>query len=471
MGFKSTSLQKRPPMLPSKNLPSSFDSVLSPLRSCFSKPTYQTFVVLLCGFLSCVGDRTVTGMLVASGYSTTWSHHRAHRFFSHARWCPDGLGMAILDLVINCLVDRGAALELVVDDSLFKRQGPKVWGVFWHHDATSTSSKPVAKGTCYVVIGIAVTPVFMTRAVCLPIHVKLWIPKPKTSKKKSRGAKAKTSKNCPSKVDIAKKAVLAIANRYPDRKVHVCGDAAYISKALRKLPDNITWTSRLRSDAALFEFAPSKTGRRGRPRIKGNQLPKLAEIATRAKWNPLDVRRYSADGDTTVTVEVHSFKCLWHGVLGTEAVKIVMVRDAGKDGYGIAIVTTDIHADDITIIERYAKRWSIEVTFEEGKVIAGVAQARNRTRKAVERTVPFCFYSMSILVTWFATCGIDANAIVEERRNLAPWYRIKASVSVADMLDTARRVLTASEFRPIRSSEPSAQEIEIRQLACEDAAA
>ena len=345
-------------MLPTTKLPASFERVLSPLRKCFTAPTYETFVVLVVGFLSCVGDHTVTGMFTASGYSTVWNHNRAHRFFSRASWCPDGLGMAILDLIVTHLVAKGAALELVVDDTLYKRCGPKVWGVRWHHDATSTSSRPVAKGTCYVVIGIVVSPAFMTRSICLPIHVRLWLPKPKLAKKRKTN---KADKNCPSKVDIAKLCVLAIADRYPDRSINVCGDAAYVSKALRTLPKNITWTSRLRSDAALFEFAPPKTGKRGRPRIKGNRLPKLVEIAKKAQWVQLDVRRYDADGDGAVTVEVYSFTCLWHGVLGTEPVKVVMVRDIGKDGYGIAIVTTDIEADETIIVERYAKRWSIEV--------------------------------------------------------------------------------------------------------------
>ncbi len=223
--------------------------------------------------------------------------------------------------------------------------------------------------------------------------------------------------------------------------------------------------------AALFEFAPPKTGKRGRPRIKGNKLPKLVEIAKKAQWVQLDVRRYDADGDGAVTVEVYSFTCLWHGVLGTEPVKVVMVRDIGKDGYGIAIVTTDIEADETIIVERYAKRWSIEVCFEEGKLIVGVADARNRTREAVERTVPFCNLSMSLLVVWFTTSGMNPDVIVQQRRDLAPWYRSKTNVSVADMLDAARQVLTVSNFRPLRSSEHSAQEIQIMQLAMEKSAA
>ena len=45
-------------MLPSRNLPASFDRVLSPVRGCFTQPSFQTFVVLFCGFVSAVGERT-----------------------------------------------------------------------------------------------------------------------------------------------------------------------------------------------------------------------------------------------------------------------------------------------------------------------------------------------------------------------------------------------------------------------------
>lgn len=467
--FVQLSQERSPLMLPSDKLPSSFERVLTPLRSSFTAPTFQTFVVLFCGFLSCVGDATVTGMLMSSGYTTVWNHNRAHRFFSRASWCPDALGMAILDLIVNHLLPADAVIELVVDDTLFKRSGQKVWGVRWHHDATSTSSKPVAKGTCYVVIGIVVNPAFLRRTICLPIHVKLWLPKLKTAKKTGNAASRRTDKNCPTKVDIAKSCVLAVAARYPNHKINVCGDAAYMSQALRNLPACITWTSRLSSNAALFQFQPPRTGKRGRPRLKGEQLPKLATIAKNATWEQVEVHRYSSSesDDNATTVEVYSFTCLWYGVMKTEPVKVVMVRDIGKEDYGIAIVTTDVTATNAAVIERYARRWSIEVLFEEGKIIVGVADARNRKKQAVERTVPFCFYSMSLLVTWFATCGLDTNAIVQERRKNAPWYRTKTNVSTADMLNAARQVITASEFRPIPSSDDRTQEMQIMQLARE----
>jgi hypothetical protein len=34
-----------------------------------------------------------------------------------------------------------------------------------------------------------------------------------------------------------------IAARYPDRRVHVVGDAAYVGERLRNLQNQITWTS------------------------------------------------------------------------------------------------------------------------------------------------------------------------------------------------------------------------------------
>ena len=44
--------------------------------------------------------------------------------------------------------------------------------------------------------------------------------------------------------------VHAIAARYPDRTVHVVGDAAYVGERLRDVDARITWTSRLKVSIA-----------------------------------------------------------------------------------------------------------------------------------------------------------------------------------------------------------------------------
>jgi hypothetical protein len=57
-----------------------------------------------------------------------------------------------------------------------------------------------------------------------------------------------------------------IAARYPDRRVHVVGDAAYVGEHRRGLPAQVSWTSRLKVTSVLHELAPPRTGRSGRPR-------------------------------------------------------------------------------------------------------------------------------------------------------------------------------------------------------------
>ncbi|MGH8896654.1 MAG: hypothetical protein ACRDZ4_06415, partial [Egibacteraceae bacterium] len=61
--------------------------------------------------------------------------------------------------------------------------------------------------------------------------------------------------------------------------------------------------------------------------------------------------------------------------------------------------------------------------------------------------------------------------VVAERRQRAPWYASKANPSVADMLATLRRVLTAAEFFPQHPDPPTDEEINAVRLAWAQAAA
>ncbi|EQD36937.1 transposase, IS4, partial [mine drainage metagenome] len=159
-----------------------------------------------------------------------------------------------------------------------------------------------------------------------------------------------------SRLALARRLVEALAVALPGRRIDVVADSAYAGKVLRGLPDSVTWTTRLRSNASLYELAPRRTGKRGRPRLKGSKLPTLAKLATNTKFTPVTVTAYG----TTTTVSVAVIRCLWYGVFGPQAVQVVLVRDKSKAGYDVALVTTDLAASAAQIIERYASRWSIE---------------------------------------------------------------------------------------------------------------
>src|ERR1035437_624283 len=159
--------------------------------------------------------------------------------------------------------------------------------------------------------------------------------------------------------------------------------------ALRALPASVTWTCRLPKTAVLYALAPPRTGKRGRPRTKGGRLGTPADLARTAQWTTCQVPSYHGRTDIKHTAAI---RCLWYGSFRTREVTVVLSRDEHTtSGYSLALVTTDLATaqDPAAIVARYVMRWSIEVSYSDSRNVLGAGEARNRSRKAVERTVPF----------------------------------------------------------------------------------
>ncbi|MGH9092225.1 MAG: hypothetical protein ACRDZR_12750 [Acidimicrobiales bacterium] len=60
--------------------------------------------------------------------------------------------------------------------------------------------------------------------------------------------------------------------------------------------------------------------------------------------------------------------------------------------------------------------------------------------------MPFALIVNTLAVVWYATVGYHPGD-VDERRQLAPWYRDEAQPSVLDMLVKLRSVIIAGYFR------------------------
>jgi hypothetical protein len=146
--------------------------------------------------------------------------------------------------------------------------------------------------------------------------------------------------------------------------------------------------------------------------------------------------------------------CLWYGSFRGQTVRVVLVRDdkprtRDRDGrgYGLPLVTTDLITPAEDLVTRYAWRWAIEVAFFHARQVLGVGQARNWTRQAVQRTVPFGLFCLSLVTVWYATAG-HAPADVAERRSRSRWYVTKTEPSFEDMTIKLRRVIIAAKYRP-----------------------
>jgi hypothetical protein len=437
-------------MLPDAALPvpASLMTLLAWFAPLFTAPSFRTFTMLACGFLGQSGKRTVCGMLTGAGLSRLWPHDRAHRFFSRARWNPDDLGICAARLVISLLVPDGEPVEVLIDDTLFRRRGKRVWAASWFHDGSAQGPAKTGYGNNWVVLAVRVRLSVMSRPVAVPVMAKLVI----------KGTSSA------SRLWLARRMVTRLAAELPGRQVHVTADSAYAGEELKKLPDGVTWTTRLRSNAALYDLPPERTGRKGRPRVKGDRLPPLAKLAAATAFSQVTVTRYGK----TETIAAAAVTCLWYYVTGARPVTVILIRDKSKTGFNLALVTTEKNQEIARVIERYAARWAIEVAIEDAKQLFGTGQARNRTARAVERTIPFMLACQAIAITWYATAGWSP-ADTEARRANAPWYTAKTEPSTADMTAKLRRVIIAAKFKPLRPDQPTPEEIHAIQMAWEDA--
>jgi len=437
-------------MLPDAALPvpASLITLLAVFSSLFTAPSFHTFTGLACGFLAQSGKRTVCGILTGAGLSRAWPHDRAHYFFSRARWNPDDLGICVARLVIGLLVPDGEPVEVLIDDTLFRRRGKKVWAASWFHDGSAQGPAKTGFGNNWVVLAVRVFLPMVSRPVAVPVMAKLVI-------KDTMSA---------SRLRLARRMVTRLARELPGRQLHVTADSAYAGEELKQLPDGVTWTTRLRSNAALHALPPERTGKRGRPRKKGDRLPALAKIAAAAAFSQVTVTRYGK----AETIAVHALTCLWYSVTGTAPVTVILIRDKSKTGFDLALITTEKNPDIAAVTERYAARWSVEVAIEDAKQLFGTGQARNRTARAVERTIPFMLACQAIAVCWYATAR-HHPADTEARRLDAPWYTSKTEPSTADMTAKLRRVIIAARFKRLYADQPEPAEIHAIRLAWEDA--
>jgi DDE superfamily endonuclease len=430
-------------------LPVSWAAVLETLRPAFARRgTFALFCVLATGMVAQTSRRSVVGMLSGARMAGTVSFHAACRFFSHAVWDVDRLGLLSAGLIVDRLLEADEPITVVIDETLFKRWGRKVSHAFWTHDGSAQGGNKIARGNRWAVAGIVVRLPFCTAPVCLPVLFRLW-----------------AGKGTASSVELAGDLLGMIAAAFPDRRVHGVGDAAYHGKPL--LVEGTTWTTRLPANAALYDLPPARTGKRGRPALKGAKLGKPGVLAADATWRQVTVYRYGR----TESVYLAVVACIWYGSFGNTPGRCVLVREANSTkAYDLALFTFDAEATAAEVVARYAVRWSIEPSNATGKQQMGVGQARNRLPKAVQRTVPFGMLVQSMVIVWYALSGYHPDDVTDRRR-VEPWYDAKTEPSFEDMILKLRKTLIAARFSVVRPGQTDPDLLRDYALACAAAAA
>jgi hypothetical protein len=223
-------------------------------------------------------------------------------------------------------------------------------------------------------------------------------------------------------------------------------DRAYASLKLlercRKLSHPITFVTRLRLDAALYEPAPPRRPhQRGRPRLKGERLPNLSEVAEdpTTVWKPTKIANWYGSGERML--EIASATAVWYSTgLFAVAVRWVLIRDPEGGFEPQALLCTDLDADPEEIVSWFVMRWQLEVTFQEMRRHLGFETQRQWSDLAIRRTTP-ALLGLFSLVTLFAH-GLMAQAAGAFRQTA--WYH-KRHPTFADALALVRKELWAQE--------------------------
>ena len=244
--------------------------------------------------------------------------------------------------------------------------------------------------------------------------------------------------------DWAWQMLLLVRRWWPEREIVAVADSTYASLKLlnrcRSLPNPVTFVTRLRLDAALYEPAPPRRpGQMGRPRLKGERLPNLSAIVENPStaWTKIEVADWYGKGERIV--EVTSATAVWNST-GLFAVPIrwVMVRDPQGAFAAQALLCTDLSADPGKVLSWFVRHWQTEVTFQEARRHLGVETQRQWSELAIRRTTP-ALLGLFSLVTLFAHQRMALGGKFVRR---AAWYE-KPRPTFSDALALARRELWA----------------------------
>ena len=419
----------------------SFRTLLQQFDPVFTAPTFNTYVVIVTGWILSQRHRYVTELIFSSGHVGDGHWSRFHRFFSHAAWDIDTFSMYLAKLVVTILAP-GALLFWAVDDTLCRKRGLTLYGAGMHYDPliSSRSKALVSWGHDWVVLCLIVANPFWapSKVFALPIAMRLYRNRQGLTKgKKSKGKtpRPKRDPNHRTRPELALELINLAAGWFPNDEIILTGDSAYGGQSiLSYIPPNVHLISHVHPKGALYEPAPAKKkGSKGRVRKKGKRLPGMKQWAEDSKrpWTRLKFNQFGLHA----SLAVKTTQALYYKAGGDRLLTIVLVRNLEGKRPEQMFYCTKLDWTPRQILSAYACRWAIECTFEGCKQFLGLEDPANRLPKAVERTAPMAMIIYSLVVVWFHQSGHQFL-----RFPFRPWYRKKEEPSFADMLATLRRL-------------------------------
>lgn len=450
-------------------LTNSFEVLLRSFSPVFTEPSFQTFRLLMTGWILSFRHRYVTDLIVSSDSVGNGHFSDYHRFFSHAVWDIDRLWKLLAQLIVSQLIGDDAVIVLAGDDTLCRKRGLGIFGTGMHHDPLSSSkSKKICHwGHDWVDLCIVIANPWWapSKVFSLPICMRLYRNRQGMTKGKNKKAKRISARQKKAASTKAKQAaenkrqgkrntiksrqgsksphktrpelmaemIALIAAWFPDRQFLLVVDSLYSGKSvLRTLPSNFDLIGPVHAKAALYAPAPKETKvRPGPQRKKGDRLKSLdAWAKDSSRWRTHHFDQYGLHG----SLQTKTRTGLYYKAGNDRLLRLVLSRDTVGDRPTRIFYSTNINLSPREILSLFSYRWSIEVTHFDCKQHLGLEDAANRKELAVKRTAPMAMFLYSLTIVWYANDGHQDFQIPDR-----PWYWWKEEPSFADMLTTLRR--------------------------------
>jgi len=411
-------------------IPQGVRSVFQEWSSEFSESVWPRFQVLMFAAIVCVGRHTICRLLRVAGTLADGHWCNYHRVLSRRRWSSWNLSRILAQQVVDRFLPRGTIL-ICGDDTVTGHPGRKVYGKARHRDAVRSTHSYTAWrwGHKWVVLAILVQLPGLSRPWALPVLCALY-----HSPEENRKRKHRHKTPC----DLMRQLLCVLLRWFPQRKFLFSGDGGYGTHPLARFTSGqsrLTLVSKFYKDANLYNLPPTrKAGTNGRPRVKGCKQPSPEAIVAKTRRRQrLKVLWYGGGRRevAVVTGTAHWYKA----GEGLVAVRWVFVEDLTGTHRDEYFFTTDADLTPKQVIEAYASRWAIEVTFEEAREHVGLETTRGRSARTILRAEPCLFGLYTLVALWFSELPES-----ERRTPVVCWTgTVKQTLTFSDAITLVRR--------------------------------
>ncbi len=412
-------------------LPTEVETVLEAFAPLFSGRVWPKARVLLTGAILCPGKRTVSNILRVMGLSQEKHFQNYHRVLNRAVWSSLAASRTLLLMLIQAFAPRGPLL-FGLDDTLERRRGVKISAKGIYRDPVRSSHSHFVKssGLRWLSLMLLAPVPFAHRIWALPF-MSVLCPSERYYQNRGRCHQPLTQR--------ARKMLHLLTRWLPTRPLIVVADRSFAAiEFLAALPKQMTLITRLRLDAALYQPAPSQhLRRRGRPRLKGQRLPTLQQVANDpdTTWQSLQVSLWY--GKQNRDVEITSGTAIWyHSGMPVVPIRWLLVRDPLGIFDTQAFLSTQTQVSPKQMLAWFIKRWQVETTFQALREHIGMETQRHWTDLAIARTTP-------VVIALFSLVTLIAKHIDGSNRQpvaQTAWYQ-KIRPTFADALAWVRQCL------------------------------